>query len=477
MSRSTNWSVVLWLLGVSLVCGQPTGENVPRPNVIFVLADDLGWSDLGCYGADLHETPRLDRFAAAGVRFTDAYAAAPVCSPTRAALMTGKYPARLRITIWYEGSQQPPNPRRKLLTPQTVGNLPHTEVTLAEVLREAGYYTAHIGKWHLGDAAHYPETHGFDFNLGGTFWGAPSTFFYPYRGFWSRSTEYRYVPGLEFGREGEYLTDRLTDEAIAVLQRVQDRPFFLYLAYHTVHTPIEGKADVVRKFRGRLGSAEHHDNEEYAAMVYSLDENMGRLLDALNALGLADSTLVIFTSDNGGYVNNYRDRQVTDNFPLRSGKGSLYEGGVRVPLLVRWPGVTPPHRECSEPVVTADFYLTILEALRLAGDAEHNAMVDGVSLLPLLRDPKGKLARETLYFHYPHYYATTTPVSALRQGNWKLLEYFEDEHVELYNLAEDLGEQIDLAATMPVKAAALRKQLHAWRDEVAAQVPARSANR
>lgn len=294
-----------------------------RPNFVFILVDDLGWADLGCYGGDLHETPNIDRLAQQGMRFTDAYAAAPVCSPTRASIMTGKYPARLHMTIWYESSANPPQ-GRKLVPPITQGNLPHAQVTIAEVLKQAGYFTAHVGKWHLGDAAHYPQTHGFDVNIGGTFWGAPYTFFYPYSGSGTRwGGEFRYVPHLEFGDEGEYLTDRLTDEAMRVMDETEGKPFFLNLCYHTVHTPIEGKRELVEHYRKKLRPDMNHRNCEYAAMVHSLDENIGRILGKIDELGIAEHTIVVFFSDNGGYINKYEGIVVTNNHPLRSGKGSL----------------------------------------------------------------------------------------------------------------------------------------------------------
>ena len=446
-------------------------DTEPRPlNFVFVLVDDLGWADLGCYGGDLHETPRIDGFARQSLKFTQAYAAAPVCSPTRASIMTGKYPARLHMTVWYESSANPPR-GRKLIPPITVGNMFHAEVTVAEVLHEAGYLTAHVGKWHLGDAAHYPQTQGFDVNIGGTFWGAPQTFFYPYHGSGTFGKEFRYVPHLEWGRAGEYLTDRLTDEALDVLQRAGRQPFFLNLCYHTVHTPIEAKQEVVDRYSKKLRPGMHHQNPTYAAMVQSLDENVGRILDKIDALGIADQTVVILTSDNGGFVNQYRRQTVTNNHPLRSGKGSLWEGGVRVPLMVRWPGVAPAGVTCREPVVSTDFYPTILEMAGLKGDSEHNADMDGVSLVPLLKNPQATLGRDAIYFHYPHYYPTTTPVSSVRAGAWKLLEFHEDRHVEVYNLADDPGEQNDLAAAMPERVEQLRRRLHAWREAVDAQMP------
>jgi arylsulfatase A-like enzyme len=441
-----------------------------HPNIILILADDLGWTGLGCYGSDLHETPHLDRLARESVRFTDAYAASPVCSPTRAGILTGKHPARLGITIWSEGALTPPR-NRVLLQAPSLHDLPHAETTLAKHLQNAGYLTALVGKWHLGDAGHSPETQGFDVNIGGTHWGAPATYFYPYRGPFGQEKEFRYIPHLEFGQPGEYLTDRLTDEALKIIATAGDKPFFLYLAHHAPHTPIEAKPELVARFERKLKPGLRHHNPDYAAMMHSLDESVGRILDALDQRGLAGRTIVIFTSDNGGYIGEYGGRQVTDNAPLRSGKGSCYEGGVRVPLLVRWPGVTPRGEICREPVILTDLHPTILEMARCDVAAGANTALDGLSLTVLLKNPAARLPRETLFFHYPHYYATTTPVSAVRAGDWKLLEYFEDNRVELYNLRDDLGEQRDLARQQPDKAAELRQRLHAWRQQVGARLP------
>ena len=442
-----------------------------KPNIVLILADDLGGADLGCYGADLHETPNLDRLARESVRFTQAYAM-PVCSPSRAALMTGKHAARVHITIWAEGSLKGPA-NRKLLQADSLHNLPHTETTLAKHLQNAGYLTALVGKWHLGDADHFPETHGFDVNIGGTHWGAPTTFWWPYSGSGRFGTEFRYVPHLEFGKPGEYLTDRLTDEALKVIDHAGKQPFFLYLAHHAPHTPIEAKADDVKHFEKKLRPGMNHQNAVYAAMVKSLDESVGRVLAHLTKRGLEKNTLVIFTSDNGGYIGvDSKAGQfvpVTSNAPLRSGKGSLYEGGIRVPLLVRWPGVTPKGAECHEPVVLMDLFHT----LRAAGAPASGlpGIADGLDLEPLLKNPAAKLNRDALFFHYPHYYETTTPVSAVRAGNWKLLEYFEDGRGELFNLRDDPSEKADLAAQQPAKAAELRQRLRAWRESVGAAMP------
>ncbi len=442
----------------------------PPYNVILILADDLGWSDLGCYGSDLHETPHLDKLARQGMRFTDAYAAAPVCTPTRASLLTGKHPARLGMTIWREGAVTPPRNRR-LLPPAAVADVPHTETTLATTLHSAGYLTALVGKWHLGDADHAPESHGFDVNIGGTHWGAPATFFFPYRGSFGQAKERRYVPHLEFGQPGEYLTDRLTDEAICVIDHAKDQPFFLYLAHHAPHTPIEGKPELVRRYEDKITPHSRHRNPAYAAMIHSLDVSVGRIVERLEKHGLTDRTVILFTSDNGGYIGEYQNRKVTDNAPLRSGKGSLYEGGVRVPLLVRWPGVTPAGAVCQEPVLSTDLYWTIIDAAGCRVNEPPEEARDGQSLVPLLKNPKARLDREALYWHYPHYYATTTPVSAIRAGDWKLLEYYEDSRVELYNLKADLGETSDLAANMTDKTNELVQDLRAWRKGVNARMP------
>ena len=461
------WCGVLWLISG----GSVPAADTARPNVVLILADDLGWSDLGCYGADLHETPHLDRFARDGMRFTQAYAMS-VCSPTRAALMTGKHAARVHITIWSEGSLKGPVNRR-LLQADSLHDLPHSETTLARHLQDAGYLTALVGKWHLGDANHFPETHGFDVNIGGTHWGAPQTFWWPYRGQGRFGTEFRFVPHLEFGKPGEYLTDRLTDEALRIIDQAHDRPFFLYLAHHAPHTPIEAKDGDVQYFTAKLRPGMRHRNAVYAAMVKSLDESVGRILDHLRKHGLEQKTLVVFTSDNGGYVGTDKRAgqqvPVTDNAPLRSGKGSLYEGGIRVPLLVRWPGITPPGTECHQPVVTMDLFHTLRAAANTG--SRPAADEDGLDLAPLLQDPTAKLNREELFFHYPHYYETTTPVSAIRSGNWKLLEYFEDGRIELFNLAADPAEQTDLASQHTGKADELRQRLQDWRDSVGAALP------
>jgi arylsulfatase A len=464
---------ILFLLALARLAGAAAAEKSAPPNIVLILADDLGWADLACYGADLHETPHLDRLAKEGVRFTQAYAMS-VCSPTRAMLLTGKHAARVGITIWAEGSLAGPTNRR-LLQADSKHNLPHGEITLAKRLHDAGYLTALVGKWHLGDADHFPETHGFDVNIGGTHWGAPQSFWWPYTGTDRAGPGFRYVPHLEFGKPGEYLTDRLTDEALRVMDRTDGQPFFVFLAHHSPHIPIEAKPADVRYFEGKLRPGLHHQNAVYAAMVKNLDENVGRVLAHLEQRGLDRNTIVIFASDNGGYIGIDRKGgqtvPVTSNAPLRSGKGALYEGGIRVPFIVRWPGITPRGKECDEPVSLADLFPTLLAAQPGQVAAADLTAVDGLDLTPLLKNPSAKLGRDALFFHYPHYYQTTTPVSAVRAGEWKLLEYLEDGRCELFNLKADLSERTDLAPQEPARVTELRARLDAWRKAIGAQMP------
>ena len=462
-------SLAAGVTGTALGAETRAGQKM---NIVFILVDDMGWSDLGCYGADLHETPNIDRLAAESMLFTDAYAASPICTPTRASILSGKYPARLNMTVWREQTLRPPNKTRGMIPPQCLSDLPHSEVTIAEVLQASGYETAHIGKWHLGGAEHYPETHGFDVNVGGTLWGAPNTYFYPYRGS-NYFKHFRYVPHLEHGSEGEYLTDRLTTEALRVMDEMKDGPFFVHLAYHSVHTPIEGKPEWVEHYQKKRRPGEKHQHPGYAAMVRSVDENVGRVLDKIDELGITDNTMVVLFSDNGGYINEKDGIPVTDNSPLRSGKGSLYEGGIREPLIVRWPGVTQPGSVCREPVSSIDLYPTFLEATGLRGEESHNQAMDGISLAPLLADSRATLDRDTLYWHYPHYYfyPKTKPVGAIRRGDWKLLEHFETGQLELFNLKEDLGEENNLAERQPEKVKELLDALKDWRRTIDAQMP------
>lgn len=418
-----------------------------RPNILFILIDDMGWRDLTCYGSTFYRTPHTDRLASQGIRFTNAYAACPVCSPTRASILTGQYPARLHLTDWIAGHKRP---KAKLKVPDWTMYLPHEQVTLAELLKPLGYATCSIGKWHLGDAAYYPETHGFDQNIGGNHRGSPPSYFSPYK-----------ITTLADGPEREYLTDRLTDEAIAWIEQQGDQPWFLYLPHYAVHTPIQAKQDTTAEYEARIDEANPQTNAKYAAMVQSVDESVGRLMATLDRLNLADDTIVFFMSDNGGL------ERITSNKPLRAGKGTPYEGGVREPLIVRWPGHIAPGQVSHEIVDSIDFFPTILD---LAGVPQAGRpTVDGVSMAPVLTGT-GTMPARPLFWHYPHYHIDGM-FGSVRDGDWKLIERFETGQRELYNLADDLSETRDLAASEPGQVDRLYRLMTAWRREVGAQMP------
>ena len=428
-------------------------------NVVLILADDLGAHDLGVNGSRFHETPNLDRLAREGMRFTQAYSACTVCSPSRAALMTGKYPARLKITDWIAGHDAP---KAKLKPPvDWVKQLPLAETTLAERAQSAGYATAHVGKWHLGPEGFWPTEQGFGLNIGGYSRGQPPSYFAPYG-----------IPTLPDGQKGEYLTDREGTEAAKFIAANRDRGFFLNYWPYSVHTPLQAPADLVAKYQrkaARIGGSQ--TNAVYAAMLESLDASVGRILKALDQAKLADRTVVIFSSDNGGLVLG--SNPPTSNAPLRSGKGSPYEGGVRVPLLVKWPGVTQPGSVSAEPVITMDLAATVAGAITNAEHGTRKAeLADGRDLRPLLENPAAKLGRESLCWHYPHYHpGGATPYAAIRAGDWKLIQYYEDGRHELFNLAADPGEQQDLAAAQPERVMELAKKLFDWQGKVGAQWP------
>lgn len=454
---------------------QPARAKPAAPlNFVFILIDDIGWRDCGCNGSTFYETPNIDRLASEGMRFTDAYAACPVCSPTRAAIMTGKYPARLHITDWIPGGGQ----KGRLDSLAFRQQLPLAEVTLAEAFKDAGYRTGFIGKWHLGGADYYPTKQGFDTNIAGNHRGAPAQgYFSPYN-----------LENITDGPEGEYLPDRLAGEAITFLKANRARPFFLYLSHYTVHSPVQAKKDTIEKYKAKTAriptagpgfapegpdarNRRHQDHPAFAAMIEHMDQNVGRVLDSIKSLGLEQNTVVIFTSDNGGQsvLLNARTEPWGSNRPLRAGKGWTYEGGIRVPLIVKWPGITKPASTCSEPVISCDFYPTLLEIAGLPARPQQH--VDGLSLTPLLKQT-GSLNRHALYWHYPHYHGSGhRPGGAIRAGDFKLLEFFEDMRVELYNLSRDIREDHNLASSMPQKVDELRDMLHNWRKAVNAAMP------
>lgn len=460
-----------------------------RPNILFILIDDLGWRDLACYGSTFYETPHIDRLAAEGMFFSDAYAACPVCSPTRASLLTGKYPATVGITDWIDWDMQWHPQRGRVIEPPCLRGLPASEVTLADALREGGYRTWHIGKWHLGGTGRYPTDCGFDVNVGGCEWGMPQNgYFSP----WG-------IPGMADAPEGTYLTDHLTDAAIDLIRQPDSRPFFLHLSHYAVHIPIQAPPELVAKYESkakRLGldrftplrDGEHFKTERmrkaivrhrilqsdpgYAAMIENLDANIGRVLTTLEETGHAENTLVVFTSDNGGLSSGGFWKSAgapTCNLPLQAGKGWMYEGGTRVPYIVRWPGRVQPDSVCRIPITSPDLYPTLLEVAGLPlRPAQH---VDGVSFLPLL-DGDDRFNRGPIFWHYPHYGDQGgTPGSSVRHGKWKLIEFLEDGRLELYALCADISETVDVAALHPNVVRELQEQLASWRCKVQAKMP------
>lgn len=425
--------------------------NSSKPNVIIFFIDDMGQQDLNCYGSDFYKTPAIDQLAN-GVKFTNGYSASTVCSPTRAALMTGKYPARLHITDWIKGKNMP---WAKLAVPDWTTYLSLEEKTIAESLKEVGYNTWHVGKWHLGDEEKYwPQHHGFDVNIAGNFKGSPNKtngnngYFSPYG-----------LEMIEDGPEGEFLTDRLTDEAVKLIKNnPKSQPFFLNLAHYAVHQPIQGKKEKVDKYKALLKSPDPQKNPIYAAMIESVDESVAKVMKTLKEEKLLENTLVIFASDNGALAS------VSTSKPYRNGKGWAHEGGTRTPLLVYWKGKIDGKKLINEPAITMDIYSTIMD---LAGAKEPDK-VDGKSLLPVILE--NKQYHRPLFWHYPHYHLDL-PHGSVRLGDWKLIQYFEDMRYELYNLKDDIGESKDLAKANPDKVRELGILLSNWRKDVKAQMP------
>ena len=494
------------------------------PNIIFFLVDDLGWRDVASFGSTFYDTPNIDQLAREGIKFTQAYAASHVCSPTRASIMTGKYPARLHLTDWLWG--RPKYAFEQLTSPEFLQQLPHEEVTIAAALKAHGYATAHIGKWHLGEDPYGPLEQGFDMRVPDWNKGWPNNGYYaPFE-----------LDGI--GDEpGQYLTDRLTDFAEYFILENRDQPFFLYMSHFAVHDPIDGRPDLVEKYSQRLDSTEqpdsppfilegnpddpnpltaeqlanlisqpshqdykvlpgrtvkikqHQDNVQFAAMVEAMDESLGRIVDRLEQLDLIDNTLIVFFSDNGGMsganfggARAYRmkdpdllDREFsTSNLPLRGAKGWLYEGGIRVPMIVKWSGQSDSGRVVDEPVISTDFYPSLLEMAGLPSRSDQAQ--DGMSFVPALQGQS--FQRGPIFWHFPQYsnHGMQSPGGAVRAGDYKLLEYFENETVQLFNLRDDIGELNDLSQSEPEKTAELKALLHTWREQVGAQMPSPNAN-
>ena len=450
----------LWLctLGIALCAA-------PQPNIVVIMADDLGWRDLHCYGNEQIDTPFLDQLAAEGMRFTDAYAAAPVCSPTRAAMMTGLAPARLRLTNHAPGNPDGFSlPGSDLQEPETVRNLALSYTTIAERLSAAGYATGHVGKWHLsyvnprGSAQLdqrelYPEKQGFDVNIGGNSSGGPPSYFSPYRN-----------PALKDGAAGEYLPSRLADEAMNFVRSNRGRPFFLNWWPYSVHYPMQAPAELIAKYRQR----QEVKDPVYAAMIEGMDAAIGRFLKQLDETGLRANTLILFKSDNGGYSG--------DNRPLRGFKGTLYEGGLRVPWIVRWPGRVPAGSICATPVISTDCYPTLLEAAGV--QPVPGSTLDGRSLIPLFEQKPG-FDRDAIFFHYPNYafHKKNRLGSAMRAGDFKLITYYDNGELELYRLSSDIGEEVNLSQQHPEIVRQLKDKLDAWLRQTDARLPVRKATK
>ena len=450
------------LAAVAVLAGGVAGA-VQRPNIVFVLADDLGWTDLACQGSKYYETPAIDRLAAQGLRFTHGYTCGPNCQPTRAALMSGQYGPRTGVYT-VGGTDRFDSTMRPLVPVENVTRLAPSVVTVAESLKKAGYATAIFGKWHLGeDPEHHPSAQGFDeaiVTMGKHF-------------------KFNTTPKVEVP-DDVYLADFLTDRAVDFIERRREAPFFLYVTHFAVHSPHHAKPDKEAAFKDKPAAGGHH-SPVYAGMIASVDESVGRIVATLDRLGLSSNTLVIFSSDNGGVGGYEREGlkagDITDNAPLRSGKGSLYEGGTRVPYIFRWPGAIAAGGTCAEPIASVDIHPTLVALA--GGKRPADQVLDGADITPLLRGDSASFRRDALYWHFPGYLGSganqwrTTPVSAIRRGEWKLLEFLEDGRLELYNVVTDVGQTNNLAAAKADLAKELHAKLQAWRAEVKAPMPAK----
>ena len=464
-------ATALLFLGIGSVTeasetGRPT-ETSERPNVVLIVADDLGWKDLGCYGSSFYETPHLDSLSSQGLRFTDAYSCGPNCAPTRACLMSGRYTPVHGIYTVGSGARGKSKFRR--LTPPENQTVLHRDfVTLGELFRDAGYATAHFGKWHLGEpGSGGPTEQGFEKNVGGNKAGHPKSYFSPYRN-----------PNLADGPKGENLTDRLSMEVVQFIRDHQDEAFFAYVPYYAVHTPIQAKASLTEKYRDKEAT-EGQSNPKYAAMVETMDTGIGTILSTLDELEIADNTLVIFTSDNGGLGGYHAagidgGQEITSQAPLRGGKGMLYEGGIRVPLIMRWPGKIEADATRSTIVNSVDFLPTLCAAAGITDLPPH----DGRDISACFSE-EGESVQRSIFWHFPGYLEAgggrgtwrTTPGGAIREGQWKLIQFFEDDRVELYDLAQDIGEQNNLAEQHPDIRDRMLKSLQQWRQDLKAPMP------
>ena len=481
--RTKRFYLLFYLVIIS--CTKGVQESPNKPNVVFILVDDLGWRDLGCYGSSFYETPNIDLLASQSYRFTNAYSSNPVCSPTRASIMTGKHPSRIGITDWIT-PENPPGElwnkhrrNQKLIQPKNKHALPLEEFTMAEALQTAGYPTFYAGKWHLGDEGFFPQDQGFEINKGGHINGSPPGGYYtPYNN-----------PQLEDGPKGEFLTDRLTDESIAFIEQNKENPFFLYLAFYTVHTPIQPNLKYLDKFKQKRKLLKdslpikvkeqkgytvlNQYNASYASMIYTLDQNVGRLINKLKTLNLLENTLIIFTSDNGGLSTLtaktvYGRSAPTSVLPLRAGKGWAYEGGIRVPLIIKTPNSFQA-KTIDAPANSMDYYPTVLDYTGIGLNPDQH--LDGISLKPLL-EGETSVTHKQLVWDFPHYHGSGwTPGRAIRKGPWKLIYFFENHIYELYNLDNDISERNNLAVIYPEKLEEMKKLLNMWSEEIMAKTP------
>ena len=466
------------LLVINAIIGNTPmlAQQTEKPNIVFIMVDDLGWTDTGFNGSDYYETPYMDQLAQEGANFTQAYSASAVCSPTRASVITGKYPARIRLTThipsmaknWNMGvppenaefTLDHPASRKQSGIPNR-NYLPLKETTIAEMLKKAGYRTGYVGKWHLGHDAYHPVKQGFDWQAGVSNWGQPMSYYSPYQ----RSVKgiIHRIASLQEGlQEGEYLTDRLGREAVGFIQQNKRKPFFLQIAFYSVHTPIQPPKEKVPSFEQKK-KTENHQNASYAAMISKVDENIGHVLGTLKELGLEENTMVVLYSDNGGFL------RVTSNKPLRKGKGYAYEGGIRVPLVIKFPGMIKEGQTINVPVTSVDFLPTFCAAAGIV--IEPGQQLDGKNILPVSKNDKASLER-SLYWHFPHYRGDDiVPYSIIRHGDWKLIKRYDGKEFELFNLEEDLSERVDLSVEMPDKVLALNNKLEEWIKSTGARIP------
>jgi uncharacterized sulfatase len=422
-------------------------REAEKPNIVFLLIDDMGWPDVACYGHPFHESPTIDKLCADGMKFTDFYAATPVCSSTRSTIQSGQYSARTGITDFIPGHWRP---FEKLVVPPIENELPADIKTPGDALRTAGYVTGYFGKWHLGpENTNGPDRRGYDVT--------------------ARTIGREFQTWRKTREAGPKRVDLLTDQTIWFIEQNSERPFFVTLSHHTVHIPLEATAESIKKYTAKSKPEEGVNHPTYAAMVEDLDASIARILNTLDELGLAENTIVVFTSDNGGLRQIYTGvgEIVSTNAPLRDEKGTLYEGGIRVPMIVRWPGVVPPGSTCDAPTTTADLLPTFCQ---LTGAALPDQPIDGSSMMPLLTGDATDLGRDAIYFHYPHYHHSR-PAGAIRAGDWKLIEFFDDDTLELYNLRQDLGESKNLAVEMPERAKRMQEMLADWRKSSGARMP------